>query len=59
MKINKVEITVQIETTHVDSVPALLRHMEEQWLREVKEGALCMQDGDEIIWGTTLKPMEI
>lgn len=58
MKANKVTIVIKGEMLSIDTLGGLLTRLNEQVRSEATSGKLVMDDGDEIEWTTTTKPVE-
>ncbi len=59
MKVDKVTMQITVETTHLDSIPALLYEAAEAIRNETSEGQIRKEDGDEINWDSFLEVKEL
>lgn len=55
MKAQKFTVTIVIEALSIDSVPSLASQAVEQIRNEMLHGELSASDGDQVIWDTNQK----
>lgn len=58
MKANKVVVTITVEALSIDAVPGLVSQAVEQIQREMVPGELEADDGDAVLWKTSITPVE-
>lgn len=58
MKATKYTLSIETETLHTDSIPALLQKIIEEMYNEVHCGKLQFDDGDKVKWSINSNNVE-